>query len=197
MKRKVSKNSRKAGRTIESPPARPKIREILTSTDFSEESHGGVCYAVALAKKLNAAVTLLHVIEPPPRMAGMEDVALTREDSEMTALARVQLQRLAKRESEGSLQLTSCVRTGKPFHAITTVACERAADLIVLATHGYTGVKRALLGSTAERVVRHGPCPVLTVPTRTTPKRIGRTRPFKLKRILVPCRGASKAGQVL
>ena len=143
-------------------------------------------YAVALAEKLGAAVALLHVIEPPSRMAGMESVLLAREDSEVTALARAQLKTLAERESKDDLRLTSCVRTGKPFHEITTAARERAADLIVIATHGYTGAKRVLLGSTAERVVRHAPCPVLTVPARTTPKRTGKMPPFKLKRILVP-----------
>ena len=78
------------------------------------------------------------------------------------------------------------MRTGTPFHEITTAARERAADLIVIATHGYTGAKRVLLGSTAERVVRHARCPVLTVPTRTTLKRIPKTPPFKLQKILVP-----------
>ena len=78
------------------------------------------------------------------------------------------------------------MRIGKPFHEITTDARERAADLIVIATHGYTGAKRVLLGSTAEQVVRHAPCPVLTVPTRTMAKRAGKKSPFTVKKILVP-----------
>lgn len=186
MKMKVTKKSGNDWRKIAVATAPPNIREILATTDFSDESRAGVRYAVALAEKLNAAVALLHVVEPPSRFAGMEAVAIVRKDSEVAELARVQLKTLAERESQGDLRLTPSVRTGKPFHEITTAARERGADLIVIATHGYTGAKRVLLGSTAERVVRHAPCPVLTVPARITPKRTDATPPFKLKKILVP-----------
>jgi len=139
-------------------------------------------YAVALAEKLKAAVTLLHVVEPRSWIDRFE----ARKDSELIPLARAQLATLAKREVKGSVTVTSSVRTGKPFHEITTAAGEGAADLIVIATHGHTGVERVLLGSTAERVVRHAPCPVLIVPARELPKRAGKTPPFNLKKILVP-----------
>ena len=163
-----------------------KIRNILATTDFSPESLAGVRYAVAVAKKLSASVTLLHVFEPPMPMAGMEAVGFAREKWRVAKLAGLQLKRLAKRAGGDRMVLTSFVRTGKPFHEITMAARERAADCIVIATHGYTGAKRLLLGSTAERVVRYAPCPVLTVPTRTTPKRKGNTPPLKIKKILVP-----------
>ena len=184
IKMKLSKKSGKARPKGSVPRVNSRIRKILATTDLSDESLAGVRYAVALAEKLSAAVALLHAIEPPSRMAGMEAVAFAREDSEVTELARAQLKTLAERASEDDLKLTSFVRIGKPFHEITTSARERAADLIVIATHGYTGAKRVLLGSTAERVVRHAPCPVLTVSARTTPT--GKTPPFKLKKILVP-----------
>jgi nucleotide-binding universal stress UspA family protein len=188
MKMKLSKQPGNARHKIAVPAVSAKIqlKTILATTDFSDASRAGVRYAVALGGKLGADVTLLHVIEPPSRMAGMEAVAFAREDSEVTALARAQLKTLAERESEDDLRLTSCVRTGKPFHEITTAARGHEADLIVIATHGYTGAKRVLLGSTAEQVVRHAPCPVLTVPTRITPKRTGKTPPFEVKKILVP-----------
>jgi nucleotide-binding universal stress UspA family protein len=186
MKKKPSKKSDPASRHLAGSPARSLLHEILAPTDFSATSRAGVRYAVALAKKLRAKVELLHVIEPPSRLAGMEAVVIAREDSELTALARGQLERLAQRAREGDLHLTSCVRSGKPFHEIASSARERAVDLIVIATHGYTGAKRALLGSTAERVVRHAPCPVLAVPARTTPNRFGSTSPLKLKKVLVP-----------
>ncbi len=185
MKTKPAKTTGKARRltTIATPPI---LQKILATTDFSNESQAGVRYAVALAEKLKASVTLLHVIEPPSRMSGMESVILAREDSEMVDLARTQLTTLAKREVKGDVAVTASVRTGKAFHEINTAAREGTADLIVIATHGYSGVKRVLLGSTAERVVRHAPCPVLTVPAREQPKRSGKTPPFKLKKILVP-----------
>jgi nucleotide-binding universal stress UspA family protein len=186
MKIKSANKAGNTGRQIATAAMRPKIQKILVTTDFSEESHVGVRYAVALAEKLRAAVVLLHVVEPHFRIPGLENVALAREDSKVTAVARVQLQGLAERETKGDLRLTSGVRIGNPFHEITTAAGERAADLIVIATHGYTGAKRVLLGSTAERVVRHAPCPVLTVPTPPPRNRTAQNIPHKRKKIVVP-----------
>lgn len=188
MKTKPSKKSANARRNISVPRSRSKIREILATTDFSKESLAGVRYAVALAEKVGAAVALLHVVEfpPPTPMPGMRAVTLALQDSEIGKQARVRLKTLAKRESEGDLNLTPILRSGNSFYGITTTARERAADLIVIATHGYTGVNRVLLGSTAERVVRHAPCPVLTVPARATKRRTGKMPPLDLKRILVP-----------
>ncbi len=167
------------------PPRRPKFKTVLATTDFSEESQSGVRYAVAFAQKLGATVALLHVIELPSRLAGMEAVPLACDDSEWAALAGAQLKKLAQRESKKDFRLTTRLRTGKPFHEICAAA-ESAADLIVIATHGYTGAQRVLLGSTAECVVRHAPCPVLTVRQPATSE--GRRRPprLKLRKILVP-----------
>jgi len=95
--------------------------------------------------------------------AVMESVGLARTASEVGELARRQLPALGQRESGGDGEITTDVRTGQPFHEIALTAGERAADLIVIATHGHTGVKRVLPRSTAERVVRHAPCPVLVV----------------------------------
>ena len=198
MKMNLSNKPEKTRRQIATTTTPPNILKILATTDFSDESRSGVRYAVALAEKLGAAVALLHVIEPPSRIAGMEAVVLVREDSEavglprraqlarLAALGRAQLATLAKREGKGDVAVTFTVRTGKPFQEITTAAREQMADLIVIATHGYTGVEHVLLGSTTERVVRHAPCSVLTVSTRAKPKRTGKTPAFKLKKILVP-----------
>ena len=168
------------------PSAGVQLRAILATTDFSEESLAGVRCAVALAGKFGAAATLLHVVEPPSRLAGMEVVALAHTDEEVAALARAELATLAERESASGVHPTVSVRIGKPFHEITTAAHERGADLIVIATHGHTGWTRALLGGTAERVVRHAACPVLTVPARETLPQAGPTAAFRLRKILVP-----------
>jgi len=98
----------------------------------------------------------------------------------------VRLKTLAKRESKGQLDLAPILRTGNSLYGIITVARERAADLIFIATHGYAGAKRVLFGSTTERVVRHAPCPVLTVPARMPRRRTGKVPLFDLNRILVP-----------
>jgi len=182
MKMKTSKKPGKAQRKIPAPAAPLEVQKILVTTDFSDDSRAGVHYAAALAKKLNADVALLHVIEPRSWMDQFE----ARKDSELVTLARAGLAKLAKREVGGDVTVTSSVRTGKPFHEITTAAREAATDFIVISTHGHAGVARVMLGSTAERVVRHAPCPVLIVPARESPKRAGKEPPIKLKKILVP-----------
>jgi nucleotide-binding universal stress UspA family protein len=118
-------------------------------------------------------------------MPGMRTIISPVQDSEIAKHARVRLKTLAKRASKGDLHVTPILRSGNPFYGITTTARQRAADLIVIATHGRTGAKRVLLGSTTERVVRHARCPVLTVPVRTTRRR-GKMPALHLKRILVP-----------
>ena len=182
-------NSTKAGpaqRKIAAPTVMPNIQEILAATDFSDESRVEVRYALALAEKLSAAVTLLDVIEPLSRMAGMEAVPIASDDSELNVLAGGHLKRLAERANKSDLRLTICLRNGIPFHEITAAARDSAADLIVIATHGFTGTERVRLGSTAEEVVSHASCPVLTVHTPTTSGRIGKTPPLKLRKILIP-----------
>ena len=165
---------------------RPNIRAILATTDFSDESRSGVRYAVALGKRLGATVELLHVLESPSGISGVESVLLALDASDWTRLGRRRMAAWAKRESKGGLVVTGSVRTGNPLREICTAAREDAVDLVVIATHGCTGAKRGLLGSIAERVVRHAPCPVLTVRTRIMPRLVGKAHPFKVNRILVP-----------
>jgi len=190
MKLKPSTKPGKNGRKFSTlaAPANIQPKTLLVTTDFSDASRSGVRYAVALAEKLGATVTLLHVIEPRSWLSGLGSIIPARDDAQVVALARAQLARMVQREGKGDVAVTFSVamRAGNPSHAITTAAREHAAELTVIATHGHTGFERALLGSTAERVVRHAPCPVLTVPIRATTKRMGRPAPFKLEKILVP-----------
>jgi nucleotide-binding universal stress UspA family protein len=186
MRATLPKKPRLARRHIYAPPESG-IQNILATTDLSNGSLAGVRYAVALAGKVGARVALLHVIEipPVPPMPGLRTVSLLQEDSKMVKRARVRLKTLARRETQGDLNLTPVLRSGNSYYGIITTARERQADLIVIATHGYTGVKRVLLGNTTERVVRHAPCQVLTVPVRKTPERL-KMRRLELKKILVP-----------
>ena len=160
------KNSKKPGSARRKPAAlaaRPNVQKILVTTDFSDQSLPAVRYAIALGGKIGASVALLHVVETASSLSGMESVLLARTDSEVAESARTQLEALTQRESKGDRKVTAAVRTGKPFHEIALAAGERAVDLIVITTHGYTGLKPVWLGSTAERVVRHATCPVLAV----------------------------------
>jgi nucleotide-binding universal stress UspA family protein len=76
------------------------------------------------------------------------------------------LEALARKELKPAIQSATLVRSGSAFNEIVAVARELQIDLIIIATHGYSGLKHFLLGSTAERVVRHAPCPVLVVRDR-------------------------------
>lgn len=189
MKATLAKNPGKARPKIAVPAvAAPiQLQSLLVTTDLSDASQTGVRYAAALAKKLGLELTLFHVVEPPSWLGGMEAVALARTEAEVVALTRKQLERLAERERGSDLRLTVCVRTGNPVHEITAAAGAGAADLIVIATHGRTGLQRALLGSTAERVVRHAPCPVLTVPSQAQPAtEDGQASPCQIRKLVVP-----------
>ena len=92
----------------------------------------------------------------------MGQVALPSVDVDMNARAKEELEQLAKREITG-LEVVSIIKTGKPFVEIVETALEEDIDLIIIATHGHTGIEHVLFGSTAEKVVRKAPCPVLTI----------------------------------
>jgi universal stress protein A len=143
---------------------RLQLRSILVPTDFSRPSLKALHYAAALAAQFGAKLTLLNVVEPigPTPDFAYNPVVLDNET--VTANAKEQLQRLLARQGINvALVEKTLVRHGVPFNEISGAASRLKADLIVIATHGYTGLKHVFLGSTAERVVRHAPCPVLVV----------------------------------
>lgn len=140
-----------------------KLRSILVPTDFSEGSKKALRSALAMAKDSGATITLLHVVEPValPELAALP---VLLENDKVAASAKASLRRMCEREGVPAARLDRVlVRTGSAFHEITEAARTLKADLIVIATRGHTGLKHVLLGSTAERVVRHAPCPVLVV----------------------------------
>lgn len=163
-----------------------KFKKILAPTDFSDFSLAGVRYAMALAKELPAKLSLVAVVEPPVTFGGFEGVLIARSDTEIVELEKRRLARLAKELSRGAPSVSKFVRCGKPFREIVTLAREEEFDLVVLATHGRTGFKRALVGSTAEWVVRHAPCPVLTVPPQIAKRKSGTSWATGLRKVLVP-----------
>jgi universal stress protein A len=137
------------------------LRRILVPIDFSKNARQALHYAIPLATQFGARITLLHVVQPivyPTEMA----IVVTNEKIVVNA-SRHHLAELEKKFLPKKLRGKMIVRGGQPYFEIAEVAREIKADLIVLTTHGYTGIKRVLLGGTAERIVRHAPCPVLTV----------------------------------
>lgn len=141
-----------------------KVRRILVPLDFSEKANKALNYAIALADEMGARIILMHVVEPVYVSAepGFTYVTQQTETLEQRA-GRARMRKIADELIPEGLFDKAIVRLGSPYHEITTVARSLGVDLIVLATHGRTGLSHALMGSTAERVVRHAHCPVLTV----------------------------------
>ena len=144
-----------------------RIKSILVPIDFSPPSKKALDQAVAFARQFRAKLTLLHVVEPVATPDFAASFPLAMESDGLMAAAKNELERAVKAARIPSSTVEkSLVRFGRSFHEIAEAARTRKVDLIIIATHGYTGVKHALLGSTTERVVRHAPCPVLVVRQR-------------------------------
>ena len=143
------------------------IRSILLPTDFSECGNYALSYAASLARTFGASILCVHVIEPVVPTVGysgiseplpMADIADQLEDS-----AERELPKFAECEECSGLAVEELIVHGEAASEIVRVAKERSVDLIVVSSHGRTGLGRILFGSTAEAVVRHAPCPVLVV----------------------------------
>ena len=138
------------------------IRRILVATDFSECAGRALEYAAFLAGACSAPVELLHVVEVLSDI-DLDSVAASHYFELCRKQAERPLDELATYLAEGGLGAKWRLCLGIPSQRINTVATDCGADLVVLGTHGRTGLAHIALGSTAERVVRGAPCPVLTV----------------------------------
>jgi nucleotide-binding universal stress UspA family protein len=141
------------------------FKEVIVPTDFSEHSLRAVDYAIEIAEKFGSRLKLIYVIEPFLQAA---DVSWTSVDFDELnkshqKSAEQQLDQILKERIPKSVVAESMILFGKPFVEIVKVAREDNADLIVMATHGRGAVAHILMGSTADKVVRKAPCPVLTV----------------------------------
>lgn len=135
------------------------IRTILYPTDFSEEAAAAFPVACSLAKQHGALLVILHVI-PPPITWGEAIAQLPPDDYE------VQIKNeylLPLRPTDKDIRYEHHLERGNPEELIDSVAEEIGADLIVMGTHGRSGVGRLLMGSICEQVLRTAPCPVLAV----------------------------------
>ena len=143
--------------------ARIKIKNILVPLDFSRQSMGAFDYAAFLAKQFGAEIQLVHVQLPDEACAVPGAGHLIRECAETAALIHKKLEDLEMEPSRPTWPENCHIRVGSPYEIICNLARELNADLIVLGSRGNTGLKHVFLGSTAERVVRFAPCPVLVV----------------------------------
>lgn len=163
MKTKIAKGTKPATAAV--LPLR--IKSILVPLDYSPSSRKALDYAAAVAKQFKAKLTLLHVVEPVATADFGAAFPLVMEDNQLMSAAKSELERVVNAAGiPRSAVEKVLVRFGRSFHEIAEAARTRKVDLIILSTHGYTGLKHALMGSTTERVVRHAPCPVLVVRQR-------------------------------
>jgi len=144
-----------------SPPVF-KLKKILVPVDFSNCSRKALQYAVPFAKQFDATLVLLYVVEPyapVPEMTKVDWDIITslRRESGEAELAKL------KQTLDNAVKAETVLRVGRPYLEIVRAVKELSIDLILLSTHGHTGLVHMFLGSTAESVVRHAGCPVLVV----------------------------------
>jgi nucleotide-binding universal stress UspA family protein len=140
-------------------------RRIMHATDFSSNTMPALRQAVALARRWRARVILLHVMTPPSPFV-WEGIPPSSYDELLAHARRAtkrQLASLLSRVRRKGVQASAVLAEGLPAEEVLRTARRQRADLLVLGTHGRTGLRRALMGSVAERIVRQARCPVLTV----------------------------------
>ncbi|MCH7987587.1 MAG: universal stress protein [Planctomycetes bacterium] len=142
------------------------LKRILLPTDFSDNSKIASNYACALTEQFGSELHLLHVVQDLVAMVPEPGLAFPPPGDymgEMQASAEKALDQLLDPEWTKGKTIVKSTRQGPPFLEIIRYARENDIDLIVLGTHGRSGLAHALLGSVAEKIVRKAPCPVLTV----------------------------------
>jgi nucleotide-binding universal stress UspA family protein len=151
--------------TVRGKVKKTRYCRILWPTDFSALAKAALPHAVGLASDAGAELVLLHVLPLPaaytvPDLSGALSVSLQRKTR---VAAQRELRRLEKQVKVPNFRTYTVLTEGVPFHQIVRAAKRLRCDLIVLATHGRTGLAHAIMGSVAENVIRRAPCPVLTV----------------------------------
>jgi nucleotide-binding universal stress UspA family protein len=147
-------------------PPRP-IRHIVVPHDFEDCSDAALDYAVTIAQRFGARITVLHAYEIPSLGAPEVLILATDWPKQFGVVARERLDAVVARVrgsgTQSGVQVDGELRQGTPWREIDAFAKERDVDLVILGSHGRRGLPRALIGSVAEKVVRTAPCPVLVV----------------------------------
>jgi nucleotide-binding universal stress UspA family protein len=159
-KQTAAKQKRQAAQTA----ARIILNHILVPIDFSDNSKKALRYALPLAEKFNAGITVIYVVEPAvfPSDFGFGQMSFPDVEKEMYEKAEAELRQIVA-DLNTKVKVKPVIKSGIPFVEVTTFASDEQADLIIIATHGRTGVEHILFGSTAEKIIRKAPCPVLVV----------------------------------
>lgn len=144
-----------------------KLDRILVPTDFSDFSRPAMLYGCAMAARFGAELHLLHIVPDPamlvPEAAAFSVETIQAQSESLVKDAAAMLQKLPPDGWENEKPIVREVRVGAAFMEIIDYARENEIELIVIGTHGRSGLMHILMGSVAERIVRKAPCPVLTV----------------------------------
>jgi nucleotide-binding universal stress UspA family protein len=153
-----------------SPPLQ--FRKILVPLDFSESSRLGLEYALGFAQEFHSTVVLFHSVFVSPYLLGnrfrAHQVPMLIASEQKSARSEMENLREAISRKGGSVETR--VAFGSPVEQIGKYVRKAGVDLIITSTHGRSGLRRVFMGSTAERIVRYAPCPVLVVPNRPPTK---------------------------
>lgn len=157
------------------------MKRILVPTDFSPLSEAAFAPAVAIAKKYGAEITVIHIIDALEYNASYPYLDLSSHHQQIQRLTQEHLANAAELlVAAGAPKVHTTYRVGTPFREVTNEVEQEGYDLLVVATHGFSGFRRFVVGSVAESIVRRAKCPVLTVHSS------GIAVDFSLRRILVP-----------
>jgi universal stress protein A len=139
--------------------------KILTAIDFSENSELAFDYAITMATQFNSELTIMHVINEPIDLRGfyVPHISFEQLEREIEEGAAKMMETFCSTKLGSFTNYKSVLVSGIPYEEITRKAEEIGASLIILGTHGRTGLDHILFGSTAERVVRSAACPVMTI----------------------------------
>ena len=151
------------------------VKRIVVPIDFSPDSLNALAYARDVAARFRAELLILHVVDQT-YLASTPELSLANPAfgkllEEQWRIANTQTERLGADLKKQGQRVRTVVKRGTPAHVIIDTAKRSAADLIVMATHGRTGLAHMLIGSVAERVVRGAHCAVLTVRRAATRRR--------------------------
>ena len=142
------------------------FKKILFCTDFSEDAHWAFTYALNLATTFKAGLLILHVTPEPVHPEQLSFYLPPEKLDELRAMQKKEIDQNLNhylKQLGNFKDIRMIVKEGEPFVEIIGTAKKESADLIVMGTHGRTGLDHVLFGSTAEKVVRKSPCPVLTI----------------------------------
>ena len=148
-----------------------KLKKILYPTDFSEASLEALKYAVSFARNCQAKLILMHVVNEKSVSEGLSLARISAPEAlgeEMAAEASRQLKMLIPAEYRQGLDWEMVILNGTPFLEIIRYAKDNAVDMIVIGAQGQSAMEQLIFGSTAEKVVRKAPCPVLSVKPAST-----------------------------